>query len=73
MAATGAAATSHTLSYCAGRRQTLEALGGHGVPVELIGSVGGARLVARAAEVEVEVGLDLAAGAFGSIADRIEA
>ena len=56
----------------AGRRQSLEALGGRGVPVELIGSVGGGALFARAAEIEVEVELDLAAGAFEGLANRIE-
>ena len=57
----------------AGHRQTLEALGGRGVPVEMIGSVEGSSLFTRAGELEVEIPLDDATRAFESLAARIEA
>ncbi len=56
----------------AGSPQTLEALGGHGVPVEMIGSAGGSSLFARAGDLELELEPDEAGRAFESLAGLIE-
>jgi phosphoribosylformylglycinamidine synthase II len=56
----------------AGHRQTLEGLGGHGVPLEMIGTVEGETLFARAGELEIDLGIGAASAAFGSLAGQIE-
>ena len=56
----------------AGPSQALEALGGHDVPLEMIGTVGGGSLSGRAGDLEVEVSLVDAEAAFESLTDRME-
>lgn len=56
----------------AGAKQDLEQLGGKGIDIELIGSVGGNEIVASAAEARVDILVEEAEAAFESLAARIE-